>query len=364
MGSVPLEAVQRLVDWYLERFSQAPESEPYQLLQGQSNTSVDSSHSLWSLSRSLDAQIREQLRLGAWDQLPEPFAASFNDYLERFSDGSGEGRRRAAQMILGYADHAMPDPYETVHRLAAEREATVVAVRARLLPDEQATFDELLALALAHYRLTEDHNLFLDQQSDGATRRVVEEFGRRLAAYGILDTEEDIAYLMLPELLQWGFGLAEPLRPRVAERKARYAQQCRLRPPAFLGRPPEPSTWVDRFNGPAQPLVAEPGTLRGVGASAGVVRGRARIAKMLEDALDLQPGEVLVCPMTDPRWTPLFALAAALVTDQGGSLAHAAVVARELRLPAVVGTYTATEQLRPSQFLEVDGAQGLVRLEG
>jgi pyruvate,water dikinase len=69
-----------------------------------------------------------------------------------------------------------------------------------------------------------------------------------------------------------------------------------------------------------------------------------------------------VCASTDVNWTPLFALAAALVTDTGGSLCHAAVVAREYRLPAVVGTHVATRTLRTGQLVEVDGASGSVRL--
>jgi pyruvate,water dikinase len=92
------------------------------------------------------------------------------------------------------------------------------------------------------------------------------------------------------------------------------------------------------------------------------VQGIARVASTLDEALALTPGEVLVCPATDPRWTPLFALAAALVTDRGGSLAHAAVIAREMRLPAVVGAHKATQQIQSGQLLEVDGLSGIVRL--
>jgi pyruvate,water dikinase len=119
---------------------------------------------------------------------------------------------------------------------------------------------------------------------------------------------------------------------------------------------------VDRFSGPATPLDAPPGELRGVGASAGHARGAARVATTLDEALALRPGEILVCPITDPTWTPLFALAAGLVTDQGGSLSHAAVVAREYRLPAVVGTHTATRQIVTGQIIEIDGLRAIVRL--
>ena len=84
--------------------------------------------------------------------------------------------------------------------------------------------------------------------------------------------------------------------------------------------------------------------------------------RSLAEAQALRQGEVLVCPATDPNWTPLFGLAAALITDTGGSLSHAAVVAREYGLPAVVGTQTATRRIVNGQVIEVDGRQGIVRL--
>lgn len=361
MGSAPLGAVQRLVDWYLQRFPTAPESEAYQLVQGQRNVSIEANHNLWQLSNEVNFAIVDALRSGVWSHLPVEFLVRLETHIECFTAALPEDRRRTAQMVLHYAEHETPDPLTVVAQLAAEREAFAVTVRERLAPDEQPLFERLLSDALANTPLTEDHNLYLDQQSDAATRRVCDEFGRRLAATGTLERPQDVDFLQIHELLDRGFGLAAPLRQLVVERQKRYEEQQRWQAPLYLGKPPEPSTWVDRFAGPPLPLESAVGTLRGVGASAGVARGLARVVRTLDDALGLQAGEILVCPTTDPRWTPLFALAAALVTDHGGSLAHAAVVAREYRLPAVVGTHTATQQIRTGQRLEVDGLSGAVR---
>jgi rifampicin phosphotransferase len=200
--------------------------------------------------------------------------------------------------------------------------------------------------------------------SDTATKRVIAEFARRLHVCGILTHTEEMAYLSVYELLQWGNGLGKPLRARIRARKAEYARYRQLTPPTFIGQAPPPpgESGTDRFGGPAAPLASAAGTIQGIGAAAGVVRGRALVAHSLVDALALQRGDILICRSTDPTWTPLFAIAGGLVTDFGGSLSHAAVVAREYRLPAVVGTHIATQQIVTGQRIEVDGLQGIVRL--
>jgi pyruvate,water dikinase len=183
-----------------------------------------------------------------------------------------------------------------------------------------------------------------------------------MAQRNTLESADDIAFLTLSELVLWGFGLADPLRPRVEQRKAEYKNQRRIAPPDYLGVPPEPQAWIDRFGGPPVPLDAEQGTIRGVGASAGLVVGTVRVARTFDEAQLLERDEILVCPATDPNWAPLFGMASALVTDTGGSLCHAAVLAREYHLPAVVGTHTATAQLQTGQRVEVDGLSGRIRL--
>jgi len=106
----------------------------------------------------------------------------------------------------------------------------------------------------------------------------------------------------------------------------------------------------------------EANKVKGIAGSAGVVRGTARVIHSLEEAGKLQPGDVLVTKFTLPPWTPLFATASAVVTDSGGVLSHSAVVAREYRIPAVVGTDYATSTFHDGQLIEVDGNAGIVRV--
>ena len=106
------------------------------------------------------------------------------------------------------------------------------------------------------------------------------------------------------------------------------------------------------------------GTLRGLGASAGVVEGIARVVESPEQFDQVQKGELLVCKMTSPAWVVLFTKIAGLVTDSGGALSHSAVVSREFGIPAVVGTRIATQTIKTGQRVRVNGAAGIVEILG
>jgi pyruvate,water dikinase len=103
-------------------------------------------------------------------------------------------------------------------------------------------------------------------------------------------------------------------------------------------------------------------TITGFPGSAGIVEGRARVIATAEDGDQLQAGEILVTTVTNVGWTPLFPRAAAVVTDVGAPLSHAAIVARELGIPAIVGCGNATMRLRTGNWVRVDGGQGAVEI--
>lgn len=104
-------------------------------------------------------------------------------------------------------------------------------------------------------------------------------------------------------------------------------------------------------------------TIKGVAASSGTARGEARVLHGPEDFGQMKPGDVLVAPITTPAWTPLFAMASAIVTDVGGPLSHGSIVAREYGIPAVLGTGVATRRITDGQTITVDGGAGTVLLE-
>ena len=115
---------------------------------------------------------------------------------------------------------------------------------------------------------------------------------------------------------------------------------------------------------PPEPQVQTPTVIRGTPASPGRARGRAKVARSLEEASTIKPGQILVCEMTLPPWSVLFATIGAVVADTGGILSHCATVAREYGIPCVVGTTVGTTTLRDGMLLEVNGTTGEIKILG
>jgi pyruvate,water dikinase len=182
------------------------------------------------------------------------------------------------------------------------------------------------------------------------------ELGRRLAQRGVLHEAGDVMFLEWPELQSLATGGEAPadLPGRVSERRATLDRRRAVRPPDLLRSDGVPEDEDETEEAPA------PGTLRGLGVSGGHARGPVRILRR-PDVQSLRDGDVLVVEYADPGWTPLFPRASALVMEVGGAMSHAAVVARELGIPAVFGVRKATTNLVDGGTVEVDGDRGLVR---
>ncbi|XXX82502.1 PEP/pyruvate-binding domain-containing protein [Sorangium sp. So ce134] len=185
-----------------------------------------------------------------------------------------------------------------------------------------------------------------------ALQAIVAEGARRLVERGRLPGPDDVFYLSEAELRAWLQGEAPPLdevKRIVRRRRATYGVVNARWQRSALG---------------AGAGGAPGDELRGIGASSGVVRGRARLVRDEREFERLKAGEILVCRYTNPAWTPLFTLAAGVVTDAGGAVSHAAIVAREYGIPAVLGAAGATERIADGQEILVDGTEGRVALLG
>lgn len=177
---------------------------------------------------------------------------------------------------------------------------------------------------------------------------------RRLADAGVLDDVEDVFSLRFEELRE-AVRLQKADRRLIIQRKQAFETSRRLFPPPVLTSEGEAVAGAYRRGD------LPPGALVGMGVSAGVVEGRARVLRDVGQA-QLQSGDILVTAFTDPSWTPLFVAIAGLVTEVGGPMTHGAVIAREYGLPAVVGVPDATRSIRDGQRIRVHGAQGYVEV--
>ncbi len=197
-------------------------------------------------------------------------------------------------------------------------------------------------------------------------RPLAAELGRRLVETGTFARPDDIYFCVSSEIRDAiearAQGEARPqLGALAAERRELREARKRLHPPGTV--PPEASDnpsiafkETQARNDPDSP------TLRGVPVSPGTVTAPASLIKSPPEFDQMRSGSILVCPMTNPAWTPLFAHASGLVTDIGGILGHGSIVAREYGIPAVVGTGNVTQRVASGQQISVDGDAGIVTL--
>ena len=187
------------------------------------------------------------------------------------------------------------------------------------------------------------------------------ELGRRLHERGALEHPHDI-FMALDDELDYLLLDASYLRERLIDRQRQWKQLFGLDLPMFIdtSKPIAPVESLRHLTEKAVTTVNVGDVLTGGGASAGVARGRARIVLSPDAAGELDPGDILVAPQTDPSWTPLFVVSGAVVVDVGATNSHAMIVSRELGIPCVSGCTDATRRIPNGAFVEVDGAAGTV----
>jgi phosphohistidine swiveling domain-containing protein len=239
----------------------------------------------------------------------------------------------------------------------------------------------MLGLCRLVFPFVEDHKFYCEHWFTTRFFQKVRAFGALLARFGVIAEADDVFHLHHTEIdqaladlsLAWSAG-SPPLGgahfpPIIAERKRMLKVLRDWSPPPALGPVPEglndPAVrmlWgvtADRINSWLHPDAEE---MHGVAASAGVVEGVARVLQDVNEIGSLREGEILVCPVTAPSWAPVFGKIKAAVSDIGGAMSHAAIVAREYGMPAVVGTGDATKRIRTGDRIRVDGDRGTVRV--
>ena len=318
------------------------------------------------------AALRARDYAAAADVGDEPWASALGQFLQDHED----------EIALWSEIHVPPwnvDPAPLMRlvgaTLAAGAQARVdagaasaAAVRERLAPEDVAEFEAALALSRDYVPIIE-HRARWQLKMVGGLRRAYAAFGQKLVDAGHTDAVDDVFFLHLGELSKAARGELDA-RALVSARRTEWQANLALTPPLTLGLP-VPVEVIGAMNPMMRRMfgaVALPAPTAtevvGIAASGGVVTGRARVVGGLAEADELEDGDILVCPSTSPPWTPYFAIVAAVVTDAGGVVSHAAIEAREYGIPAVVGTRQGTRLIPDGARITVDGTAGTVTILG
>jgi pyruvate,water dikinase len=272
------------------------------------------------------------------------------------------------------------DYEQDVRDLRANREAAIAEMWARIpaaVPQgDRDALQQALDLALKMTPLTPDHHFYMDQGTYARVRLVLMAVGRTLVDAGVFTQADDVMYLRYHELrvLSANHG-AMDAKAIVRERRAIREKAFAVRPRLWAGTITHWSMYEEPYkqglwDWPAiyersKEAAAHPSeTISGLGASAGVVEGVARVVESAAEFDQVKKGEILVCKMTSPSWVVLFTKISGLVCDSGGALSHPAVVSREFSIPAVVGTRVATQKVKTGQRIRVNGVAGTVEVLG
>jgi len=251
--------------------------------------------------------------------------------------------------------------------------------------EEKAAYDQMLGLCHHVFPYVEDHKFYCEHWFTTSFYAKMREFGDLLVRHGVLNNREDLFHLTHTEvedalvdvMLAWAAGVeshgGQHWQPIIERRKEILAKFAEWEAPIAIGPMPE------HLEDPAvqmlwgitgetlqawsmHPDEVDENEIHGYAASPGVVEGIARVLKNVNDIGQIREGDILVSPVTTPSWGPVFPKIKAAVSDIGGTMSHAAIVAREYGMPAVVGTGRATKRIVTGQRLRVDGDKGIVTI--
>ena len=324
---------------------------------------------LWGLSRVCLAKgLAARIQSPGFDpldpSLPAAWRARFEEFIERHGHrGVNEmeasvrtwrwDHEPVVRMVAAYLD--LPEdhsPPAVLARQEAERLRLTAEIEANLSPINLRLFRWLLPRAQKWVALRERTKSILVRASRLADYHVPE-IQHRFVTAGVIERPDDLFFLSTGEMADVLTGRTTgSLNEEVIRRRREYERnRYVILPERFRGRP---------VPVPPEETAHAGDTLTGTPVSPGVVTGRARV--ILDPATDgpLEPGEILVAPVTDAGWTPLFALAAGLVVDMGSALSHGSTVAREYGLPAVVNVRSGTRRIRTGDVITVNGSTGTV----
>ena len=278
-----------------------------------------------------------EVMLPSWEQDPTFIFAMIKNYLNQSGDHS---------------------PQHILARQENERDQAVRKTLARLPVLKRQIFQWLLKEAQRFITLRESMKATL-MMGVGQSKILFREISRRFHEQGIIKEPDDFYFFIEREILDImeGKTLDGSIQERLAKRRQEYERNKQVLLPEYFEGRPKP---IARKG----PSGEQEGlrVLKGIPLSPGKVRGRARVICDPRSSATIEPGEILVAPVTDAGWTPLFLTAAGIVVDIGGLLSHGSIVAREYGIPGVINVKIATEVIKNGQEIVVDGDRGEVHI--
>jgi phosphohistidine swiveling domain-containing protein len=260
------------------------------------------------------------------------------------------------------ADSSAPDARTA--SLAADRDAAIAKIAARL-SDNAAARDQFVMAArtAGNYLAARERSKILNARLNDEARTLLRELGARLLRRGLVSRWEDVLMVTNDEADEF---IANPaaFSGLIAQRWELLDLLISKEPPfVFEAKLPPLSAFRDRANSEAHHAPMAGKQLTGIGVSPGRHTGRARVITSLDEDSDLEPGEVIIAATTDSTWGPLFLVAGAIVVETGSTISHAAIVSRELGIPAVASVENAAQRIRNGDTVTVDGNAGTVTIE-
>jgi len=319
---------------------------------GGNNVTIDIERRFRDLAGQIrnDPELLQLFRTQDSDAVLRLLPVRFKTELDRFLAHYGCRSRHRTLYIKRWAE--APQEVIGILRALAQRQSSPTEVAERTsavdgsdrLSERSLLSSVLLVMTRKFLDLREELRFLLDEALFEIRKALLEVGG--LTGLGDADL-----FLKLEELEQLAAGKTalEDMRKLAETRRCRFLQGGSASSFLVDGRPTE--TFITGID-----------SIRGIGTSAGQAGGRARIVHDPSRAT-IHPGDILVAANTDPGWTPILSLAGGLVVEEGGLLNHCSIVARELRIPAVVGVHNATRRIPEGARIVIDGGQGLVRIE-
>jgi phosphohistidine swiveling domain-containing protein len=370
------------------------------LITGFDNKTFEVDRKLWKLAqRAQDLGIGEHLSVGRWNEVAAKLGTidagrQWLSEFQAFLDEDGWRMPRRAEFI---APSWIEDPTPAIRIMSMyvakgaefnleaqraiavkEREKAEKEVLEKIPEEEREYFKKLLTVAQQAGSYNEGHSYYCEDYCFSITRRAFIEIGRRYVSAGMIEKAEDIFFFLPEEIRKYIYyprQYSAGVKDIIEKRKEEWEGWCRevMNPPFLLKEGVGPQDIAPHLIALRDPIFFKAilGTMPdakpelkadfyGVTGSPGIAEGPARVIMNEKQLVQVQEGDILVAANTAPSWTPVFNLIKGAVIDIGGSLCHAAIVAREFGIPLVVNVMEGTRKIKTGQRLRVDANQGVV----